>query len=69
LVTGQNIHAMTAGLYAKSSAWQLRGSAVDLIAARVRLSAYSLSIIDGFLLIAGAACGALICRSVAQLTG
>src|SRR6266849_1163652 len=52
-LTGQNIHAMTAGLYAKSSGLATAGArAVDLIAARVRLQAYSLSIIDGFLLIA-----------------
>jgi MFS transporter, DHA2 family, multidrug resistance protein len=52
-LTDQNIHAMTAGLYAKSSGMSSAGArAVDLIAARMRLQAYSLSIIDGFLLIA-----------------
>jgi DHA2 family multidrug resistance protein len=52
-LTDQNIHAMTAGLYAKSSGMASAGArAVDLIAARMRLQAYSLSIIDGFLLIA-----------------
>jgi DHA2 family multidrug resistance protein len=52
-LTGQNIHAMTAGFYAKSSGLVTAGArAVDLISARVRLQAYSLSIVDGFLLIA-----------------
>src|SRR6266852_8573961 len=60
-LTGQNIHAMTAGLYAKSSGLATAGArAVDLIAARVRLQAYSLSIIDGFLLIAWSCVCALI---------
>jgi MFS transporter, DHA2 family, multidrug resistance protein len=52
-LTNQNIHGMTAGLYAKSSGLVAAGAgAVDLIAARMRLQAFSLSIIDGFLLIA-----------------
>src|ERR1700681_2062034 len=52
-LTNQNIHGMTAGLYAKSSGLVTAGArAVDLIAARTRLQAFSLSIIDGFLLIA-----------------
>jgi MFS transporter, DHA2 family, multidrug resistance protein len=60
-LTDQNIHAMTAGLYAKSSGVITAGArAVDLIAARVRLQAYSLSIIDGFLLIALSCVCALI---------
>src|SRR5713101_5784243 len=60
-LTGQNIHAMTAGPYAKSSGLATAGArAVDLIAARVRLQAYSLSIIDGFLLIAWSCVCALI---------
>jgi MFS transporter, DHA2 family, multidrug resistance protein len=60
-ITDQNIHAMTAGLYAKSSGIAAAGTrAVDLIAARLRLQAYSLSIIDGFLLIAWSCTCALI---------
>src|SRR5712675_1363253 len=60
-LTGQNIHAMTAGLYAKSSGLPTAGArAVDLISARVRLKAYSLSIIDGCLLIAWSCVCALI---------
>jgi MFS transporter, DHA2 family, multidrug resistance protein len=58
-ITSQNIRAMSAGLYAKSSG--ISGSrAIDLIAARLRLQAYSLSINDGFLLIAWSCVGALI---------
>jgi len=60
-ITDQNIHAMTAGLYAKSYGLAAAGArAVDLIAARMRLQAYSLSIIDGFLLIAWSCVCALI---------
>src|SRR5271163_90792 len=60
-ITDQNIHAMTAGLYAKSSGMAAAGGrAIDLIAARVRLQAYSLSLLDGFLLIAWSCACALI---------
>jgi DHA2 family multidrug resistance protein len=60
-LTNQNVHAMTAGLYAKSSGLLAAGTrAVDLIAARMRLQAYSLSIIDGFLLIAWSCACALV---------
>src|ERR1700684_3333306 len=41
-ITGQNVHALTAGLYAKSSDMATAGTrAIDLIAARLRLQAYS----------------------------
>jgi MFS transporter, DHA2 family, multidrug resistance protein len=60
-ITQQNIHAMTAGLYAKSSGMATAGArAIDLIAARLRLQAYSLSILDGFLLVAWSCACALI---------
>jgi len=60
-VTVQNLRAMTAGLYAKSNGLATAGArAVDLIAARLRLQAYSLSIIDGFLLIAWSCTVALV---------
>jgi DHA2 family multidrug resistance protein len=60
-ITDQNIHAMTAGLSAKSSGMTAAGTrAIDLIAARLRLQAYSLSILDGFLLIAWSCACALI---------
>jgi len=60
-ITGQNVHAMTAGLYAKSSGVAAAGArAIDLIAARLRLQAYSLSINDGFLLIAWSCACALV---------
>ncbi len=52
-ITDANIHAMTAGVLEKSSGLPAAGArAVDLIAARLRLQAYSLSLIDGFLLVA-----------------
>ena len=60
-ITTQNIHALTAGLYAKSSGMAAAGArAADVIAARLRLQAYSLSINDGFLLIAWSCACALI---------
>jgi DHA2 family multidrug resistance protein len=60
-ITDQNIHAITAGLYAKSSGMAAAGPrAIDLIAARVRLQAYSLSLVDGFLLIAWSCACALV---------
>jgi MFS transporter, DHA2 family, multidrug resistance protein len=60
-ITDQNIRAMTAGLYAKSSGTAAAGArAIDLIAARLRLQAYSLSLLDGFLLIAWSCACALI---------
>ena len=60
-ITDQNVHAMTAGLYAKSSGMATAGArAIDLIAARLRLQAYNLSLFDGFLLIAWSCACALI---------
>jgi DHA2 family multidrug resistance protein len=60
-ITDQNIRAMTAGLYAKSSGIATAGvRAIDLIGARLRLQAYSLSLIDGFLLLAWSCFCALI---------
>jgi MFS transporter, DHA2 family, multidrug resistance protein len=60
-ITDQNIRAMTAGLYAKSSGIAAASArAIDLIAARLRLQAYSLSLVDGFLLIAWSCACALV---------
>jgi MFS transporter, DHA2 family, multidrug resistance protein len=60
-VTDQNLYGMTAWLAAKSSGVATAGArAVDLIGDRLRLQAYSLSIIDGFLLIAWSCACALI---------
>ena len=60
-ITDQNIHGMTAGLYAKSSGVAAAGArALDLLAARLRLQAYSLSLLDGFLLISWSCVCALI---------
>jgi DHA2 family multidrug resistance protein len=60
-ITGQNVHGLTTGLYAKSSGMAAAGArAIDLIATRLRLQAYSLSINDGFLLIAWSCAFALI---------
>jgi DHA2 family multidrug resistance protein len=60
-ITDQNIHAMTAGLYAKTAGLTTAGArAIDLIGARLRLQAYSLSLNDGFLLISWSCACALI---------
>ena len=60
-ITDQNIHTITAWLQAKSYGMAAAGArAVDLIAARTRLQAYSLSIDDGFLLIAWSCACALL---------
>ena len=54
-IANGNLHALTAGVYAKSSGAAAAGArAVELIAARLRLQAYALSFIDGFLLLAWA---------------
>src|ERR1700685_1466340 len=68
-ITDQNLHAMTAGLYAKASGvGSATARAIDLIGARLRLQAYSLSLVDGFLLLAWSCfCAlvlvALLCKS------
>jgi MFS transporter, DHA2 family, multidrug resistance protein len=60
-ITDQNIHGMAAGLYAKSSGMAAAGArAIDLVSARLRLQAYTLSLSDGFLLIAWSCVVALI---------
>ena len=52
-ITDANIHGMTAGLFGRSSGMSSAGArAVDLIADRLRLQAYTLSLIDGFLFLA-----------------
>jgi DHA2 family multidrug resistance protein len=52
-ITDANIRAMTAGLFGKSSGMPSAGArAVDLIADRLRLQAYTLSLIDCFLFLA-----------------
>jgi len=54
-ITDGNLHAMAAGVYAKSPGAAAAGArAVDLIGARLRLQAYALSLNDGFLLVAWA---------------
>jgi DHA2 family multidrug resistance protein len=54
-ITDGNLHALAAGVYAKSSGAAAAGArAVELIAARLRLQAYALSLNDGFLLVAWA---------------
>lgn len=60
-ITDANIHALTAGFFGKSSGLPSAGArAADLIAARLRLQAYSLSIVDGFLLVAWSCAIALV---------
>src|SRR6266851_3920219 len=60
-ITDANIHALTAGLFGKSSGLPSAAArAADLVAARLRLQAYSLSLIDGFLLVAWSCAIALV---------
>ena len=60
-ITDGNIQRLTAGLFSKSSGLAAAtGRAVDLVGARARLQAYTLSIIDGFHLLAWACVLALI---------
>jgi DHA2 family multidrug resistance protein len=60
-IADQNVHAMTAWLYGQSAGIGTAGArAVDLVAMRLRLQAYSLSINDGFLLIAWSCVCALL---------
>src|SRR6201984_1816916 len=60
-ITDANIHALAAGLFGKSSGLPSAAArAADLIAARLRLQAYSLSLIDGFLLVAWSCAIALV---------
>jgi MFS transporter, DHA2 family, multidrug resistance protein len=52
-ITDGNLHALAAGLYARSSgAAAASARAFDLIGDRLRLQAYALSLIDGFHLVA-----------------
>jgi len=54
-ITDSSIHQLTAGLYAKSAGVAAAaGRGVDVISARLRLQAYTLSINDGFFLVAAA---------------
>jgi len=54
-LTDGNLHAMAAGVYAKSfGAGEAAARAVGLVGARLRLQAYALSLDDGFLLVAWA---------------
>jgi DHA2 family multidrug resistance protein len=60
-ITDGNLHALAAGVYAKSfGAAEAAARAVDLVGARLRLQAYALSVIDGFLLVAWACFLALL---------
>lgn len=60
-ITDANTHALTAGVYSKSSGLAAAtGRAIGLMSGRVRLQAYTLSIIDGFYLVAWACVIALL---------
>jgi MFS transporter, DHA2 family, multidrug resistance protein len=60
-ITAGSIQQLTAGLSAKSSGLpQAAGRAVDVVNARLRLQAYTLSLIDGFYLVAWACVIALV---------
>jgi DHA2 family multidrug resistance protein len=64
-ITDGNLHALAAGAFAKSSDSAAAGArAVGLIAARLRLQAYALSLNEGFLLVAGACVVGLLLTAV-----
>jgi DHA2 family multidrug resistance protein len=64
-ITDSNIRGLTAGVFSKSSGLPAAaGRAVDLIGSRIRLQAYTLSIIDGFYLVAWACAVALLLASL-----
>ena len=60
-ITDGSVRQMTAGLYAKSFGLaEAAGRAVDVVGGRLRLQAYTLSLIDGFYLVAWASVIALL---------
>ena len=60
-ITDGNVRQMTAGLYARSSSVvDAAGRAVDVVGGRLRLQAYTLSLIDGFYLVAWVSVIALV---------
>jgi hypothetical protein len=60
-ITDSSVHQLTAGLFGKSGGLSLAtGRAVNLVGARVRLQAYTLTFIDGFHLICWACVLALL---------
>jgi DHA2 family multidrug resistance protein len=63
-ITDGNIRGLTAGVYSKSSGLPAAtGRAIGLLSDRVRLQAYTLSLIDGFYLVAWACVVALLLTS------
>src|ERR1700733_5229627 len=66
-ITDSSVHQLTAGLYGKSDGLSLAtGRAVDLVGARIRLQAYTLTFIDGFHLICWACVAALLLAALAR---
>jgi MFS transporter, DHA2 family, multidrug resistance protein len=64
-ITDSNIHGLTAEVFSKSSGLAAAtGRAVGLMSGRLRLQAYTLSIIDGFYLVAWACVIALLLTSL-----
>jgi DHA2 family multidrug resistance protein len=60
-ITDGSVQQMTAGFFAKSSGLaQATGRSVDIVGGRLRLQAYTLSLIDGFYLVAWASVIALV---------
>jgi MFS transporter, DHA2 family, multidrug resistance protein len=66
-ITDTSVHQLTAGLYGKSAGLSsATGRAVDLVGARTRLQAYTLTFIDGFHLICWACVAALLLAALAR---
>src|SRR5271168_2822415 len=68
-ITDGSIRQMTAGLYAKSPGLaDAAGRAVDVVGGRLRLQAYTLSLIDGFYLVAWVSIIALVLAALLRET-
>jgi len=66
-ITDTSVHQLTAGLFGKSDGLSLAaGRAVDLVGARIRLQAYTLTFIDGFHLICAACVVALLLTAMVR---
>jgi DHA2 family multidrug resistance protein len=68
-ITDESIRQMTGGFFAKSSGLvQAAGRAADVTGGRLRLQAYTLSLIDGFYLVAWASVIALVLAALLRET-
>ena len=68
-LTDGSVRQLTAGFFAKSSGLpEATGRAVDIVGGRLRLQAYTLSLIDGFYLVAWVSVIALVLVALLRKT-